>query len=58
MIVNKMCKKPLQTNQEEEITFFFIGKKKFYWKMISMRKHKVHDSEQEEEICKKKANKH
>ena len=42
----------------KQITFFLIGKKKFYWKMISMRKHKVHDSEQEEERCKKKANKH
>ena len=34
--------------------FFWIGKKKFYWKMISMRKHNVHDSEQEEKRGKKK----
>ena len=33
---------------------FWIGKKKFYWKMISMRKHNVHDSEQEEKRGKKK----
>ena len=34
--------------------FFFIGKKKFYWKMISMKKHKVHDGEQVEKRCKNK----
>ena len=31
MIVNKMCKKPLQTNQEEEITDYRKSKMEKHW---------------------------